>query len=141
MRFFWDTSAAINAAVSCKVKARLEADEHLARAHLFSEFFSVMTGRGIPGKDTDGNPVRVTFDADDAARWLRDFAAKVRLVELDGAEILDALELARSRSVQGARVYDYAHALAAIKCNAEVVLTRNTKDFKGLTGSARLEWP
>ena len=100
-----------------------------------------MTGRGIPGKDADGNPVRVMFDADDAAKWLRDFAAKVRLVELEGAEILDALERARSRNVQGARVYDDAHALAAIKCGAEVVLTRNTTHFNDLTGSARLEWP
>lgn len=141
MKIYWDTSAAINAAVSIEVNARLDAGEHFTRLHLFSEFFSIMTGRGVSATDAEGKEVRVIFDAADAAKWLRDFADKVTLVEVDKKETLDALDQAQSRNVQGARVYDYVHALAAVKARAEVVLTRNLSDFAGLTGPARVEWP
>ena len=141
MKFFWDTSAAINAAVSLSVKARLNSDEHVARKHLLLEFFSTMTGRGIPGKDAAGVAVKVKLDPNDAAKWLRQFASKVTLIDVELNELLDALDEAQSRSVEGARVYDYAHAVAAIKAKADVVLTRNEKHFAGLTGNARLEWP
>jgi hypothetical protein len=141
MKFFWDTSAAINAAISPTAAKRLDSGDHCARVHLFSEFFSTMTGRGIPSVDANGQPVRVVFDADEAAKWLRTFADRVTLIELDGRETLDGLDAAQARNVQGARVYDYAHALAAIKADADVVLTRNEKHFEGLTGMARIEWP
>lgn len=100
-----------------------------------------MTGRGVFGTGADGKPVVVTFAANDAARWLEDFASKVSVVELDARETLDALAKAQSLGVQGARVYDYAHARAAMKSKADVVLTRNTKHFSGLTGPAVVEWP
>src|SRR5438046_5154848 len=139
MKYFWDTSAAINAAVSPTGSCRLKADGHVARLHLFLEFFSTMTGRGVPGKDANGNPVVLTFDANDAARWLRDFAAKVQLVDLDGAETLAELDKAQARNVQGARVYDYAHALVEINSGAEVVLPRNRKDVSAMTGNERVK--
>ena len=56
MKYFWDTSAAINAAVSPTIYDRLKVDDHVARLHLFLEFFSTMTGRRVPGKDANGNP-------------------------------------------------------------------------------------
>jgi len=140
LKFFWDTSAAINATVSPAVLARLNTDEHVARLHLFCEFFSTMTGRGIQYKDKQGNPIVIVLDPNDTAKWLREFAARVTIIELDKSETLDALEKAQSRSVQGARVYDYAHALAADKAGADIVLTRNTTHFEGLS-RARVEWP
>ena len=100
-----------------------------------------MTGRGITGKDANGQPLKIVFDANDAAEWLKEFSGKVTLVEIDCKESLDALAKAQSLNVQGAHVYDYAHALAAVKANANTVLTRNGKDFQGLTGQARIEWP
>ena len=93
------------------------------------------------GKDANGQPVRVIFDADDATKWLREFARRVTLVELDGTETLDGLDHASAHGVKGSRVYDYGHALAAIKARADVVLTRNEKHFVGLTGGTRVEWP
>ncbi len=99
-----------------------------------------MTGRGIHYRDKQGNPIVIVMDANDAAEWLRDFAAKVTIVELDKSETLGALRKAQSQSVQGARVYDYAHVLASDKAGAEVVLTRNVDHFQSLT-RARVEWP
>ena len=83
----------------------------------------------------------MTFGANDAAKWLRQFAGKISLVELTGPEMLDALDKAQALGVQGSRIHDYAHAAAAIKAGADAVLTRNESDFKGLTGTARIEWP
>jgi hypothetical protein len=47
MKTFWDTSAAINAALSPEVARRLESGEHVARLHLLAEFFATMTGQAI----------------------------------------------------------------------------------------------
>ena len=140
MKSFWDSSAVINAAISPPVKARLKQGDHVARLHVLLEFFSTMTGRGLSYQDKAGNPVRILFAPDDAARWLRGFASKVSLIELTGPEILDALDKAQARSIQGGRVYDYAHALAADKVRADEILTRNAADFQGLT-KAKIIWP
>ena len=140
MKTYWDTSAAINALVSSEVWARLDTDDHFARLRLFAEFFATITGRGIPVKDPSGNPARLVLTPQDAAVWLRGFRAKVRLIELDDTEMLDALDQAHARNVQGGRVYDYGHALAADKAQAELLLTRNTNDFSGLAQTA-VQWP
>ena len=140
MKVYWDTSAAINALVSPEVFHRLDSDEHFARIHLLSEFFSVMTGRGIQVLDQNGQPARMLLKAKDAATWLRTFAGKVRFVSLNEDETLDALDKAETLRIEGKKIYDYGHALGADKAGAEVLLTRDTQDFAGLT-KARLEWP
>ena len=141
MRTYWDTSAAINAAVSPVVAARLDQGEHITRLHLLEEFFSTMTGRGVVGRDADGNPVRVLFRPADCVTWLRDFCSQVAFVELTPEELLAGLEKAQGLSVQGARVYDFSHALAALKGQAEELATRNTGHFEGLVGKTKLVWP
>jgi hypothetical protein len=137
---YWDTSAAINAVVSGKVAARLDKGDHFARLHLFSEFFATMTGRGLLFTDKAGTPTRVLFTPDDAAEWLREFAARVTLIELEEKEMLQALKEANAKSIRGGRVHDYVHALAADKARSDVLITRNTGDFTGLL-KARVEWP
>ena len=138
--YYWDTSAAINAVVSPEVRRRLSADHHTTRVPTFSEFFAVMTGRGIRIMDPDGIPVRFQMSPKDAAAWLRGFCEQVRTVELDADETLSALALAEKQGVQGGRVYDYVHALVADKAKADAILTRNTDDFTGLS-SRSVEWP
>ena len=108
---------------------------------MFFEFFSTMTGRGLEVQDADGNPSRLVFSQADAAQWLREFASKVTIVELEVSEILDAMAKARELGVQGARIYDFGHAVAAMKAGASVVLTRNEKHFAGLIGNAQAVWP
>jgi len=127
----------INAAVSDSVAERFDTDTHLARTHNLSEFFAIMTGRGIEIPDLGE---RVIWSPKDARKWLRDFVAKVTMVEVSAQDWLAGLQAAESK-VQGARIYDFGHALAAIKARADVVLTRNPTDFEGLTGTAVIEHP
>jgi hypothetical protein len=141
LKFYWDTSAAINALVSKPVWDRLDQGEHFTRTHLFSEFFSTMTKRGIEVTDAQGNPARFVMSPADAAIWLRKFHGKVKLVDLDSSEVLAGLDQAQARNVSGPKVYDYEHALAADKAGVDALLTRNTKDFQPLGGKARVEWP
>jgi len=136
-KYYWDSSAIINAAVSDAVAQRLDADVHLARTHNLSEFFAIMTGRGL---EIRGLGARAVWSPQDARKWLQDFASKVTMVELSAKEWLEGLERAGSK-VAGARIYDYGHALAAVKAGADVVLTRNRPDFEGLTGTAVIEHP
>ena len=136
-KYYWDSSAMINAAVSEAVAKRLDADTHLARAHNLSEFFAIMTGRGV---EIGGLGARAVWSPKDAGKWLRDFVSKVTIVDVSAREWLDGLEQQGSK-VAGARVYDYGHALAAVKASADVVLTRNPSDFEGMTGTAVIEHP
>lgn len=135
MTYFWDTSAMINAAVSETVQARLDTGDHFSRVHAFSEFFAIMTGRGI---DIGGDS-RVVWSREDTIEWLRHFAARIRFEEFAVSEFLEGLR--QNRGIQGAHVYDFGHALAAIRANADVVLTRNPADFVGLVGAAKIEHP
>jgi site-specific recombinase XerD len=139
MRTYWDTSAAINAAISSEVFRRLQTGEHVARLHLLAEFFATMTGRGVEITDEAGNTERMVFTQKECASWLRNFASKVKFEELSQEESLKALEKAQSLGVQGARVYDYWHALVAEKTKSDELITRNTRHFQDL--AKNVAWP
>ena len=139
MKTYWDTSAAINAAFSPEVFGRLDAGEHIARLHLLAEFFATMTGRGIEITDDAGNVDRMVLTQKECAAWLKNFAQRVKFEELTKDEALTALEKAQIAGVQGARVYDYWHALVAEKTKADELITRNTRHFQGLTKN--VAWP
>ena len=139
MKTYWDTSAVMNAAVSAEVYAALDAGEHVTRTHTFAEFFNRMTGRGIRCTDAEGNEREVVFAADDAARWLRQFGAKVGAVDLDRSETLEALEGAKAKGVMGRAVHDWLHVCAAAKAGADQVFTRETDGFARL--GAVVAWP
>lgn len=139
MSTYWDTSAAINAAISLEVFHRLDRGKHVARLHLLAEFFATMTGRGVEITDEAGNIDRTVFTQIECAQWLRRFAAKLEFEELTKEEALDGLEKAKTLGVQGARVYDYWHALVADKAKSAELLTRNTRHFQGL--AKNVMWP
>jgi hypothetical protein len=128
----------INAAISPEVLARLNAGEHVTRLHTFAEFFATLTGRGVP-MSAGGQTVRFKLSGNECAAWLRQFADKVEVVELNKTDVLDALDQAQRLSVQGGHVYDYLHALSSKKAKVDELLTRNTDDFKGLAENPA--WP
>jgi len=135
---YWDTSAAINAFLSLEVFQRLDTGRHCTRLHTLAEIFSTMTGRGIPVQQA-GVMVRAKLSPEDCAVWLRQFAEKMDLFDLDKADVLSALDKAQTLGIQGGRVYDYLHAAASKKAKADELLTRNTDDFKELADNIR--WP
>ena len=140
MKIYWDTSAVINAFMSDEVRAKLDTGEHVTRLHTFGEFFAHITGRGIRFLDkATGESVLLKLTPDECADWLREFSKSLAFCELTPAELLDGLGKAQSKSIQGAGIYDDWHALAAQKAGADVLLTRNTDDFKGLVDNVR--WP
>jgi hypothetical protein len=139
VRSYWDTSAAINAAISPEVFQRLDSGEHVARLHLLAEFFATMTGRGVEIVDEAGNADRMVFTQNECASWLRKFAGRLEFEELSKEEALNGLDKAQRLSVQGARVYDYWHALVSDKAKSDELITRNTRHFEGLAGN--LAWP
>jgi site-specific recombinase XerD len=139
MRTYWDTSAAINAAISPEVFRRLTTGEHVARLHLLAEFFATMTGRGVEITDDEGNTERMVFSQSECAAWLRNFAVKIKFEELTKEEALKALDNAQGLGVQGARVYDYWHALVAEKAKSDELITRNTRHFQDL--AKNVVWP
>jgi hypothetical protein len=136
---YWDTSAAINAAVSPEVSRRLETGNHIARLHLLAEFFATMTGRGLKIRHRDGKTEQLVFAPNECAAWLRRFAQKVEFEELTEEEALKGLENAQSLNVQGARVYDYWHALVSAKAQSDELVTRNSRDFEGF--AKNVVWP
>jgi len=131
VKTYWDTSAAINAALSPEVFRRLDKGEHVARLHLLAEFFATMTGRGVEITDEAGNTDRMVFTQNECAAWLREFADRLEFVELTKEEALNSLDKAQRLGVQGARVYDYWHALVSSKAKSNELLTRNTRHFQG----------
>jgi hypothetical protein len=139
VRTYWDTSAAINAALSPEVFRRLEGGGHVARLHLLAEFFATMTGRGVEISDDAGNIDRMVFTQNQCAAWLREFAGRVEFKELTKEEALHGLDKAQGLGVQGARVYDYWHALVAGKAKSDELITRNTRHFEGL--AENVTWP
>ena len=139
MKTYWDTSAAINAAISPEVFRRLESGDHVARLHLLAEFFATMTGRGVEITDEQGNTDRMVFTQNECAVWLRRFAEKLQFAELTKEEALHGFDNAQSLSVQGARVYDYWHALVSAKAKSDELITRNTRHFQGL--AENVVWP
>ena len=139
MRTYWDTSAAVNAALSPEVFRRLENGEHVARLHLLAEFFATMTGRGVEITDEAGNIDRMVFTQNECAAWLRKFAGRLKFEELTKDEALNSLDKAQSLGVQGARVYDYWHALVSNKAKSDEIITRNMRHFQGL--AENIAWP
>ncbi len=139
MKTYWDTSAAINAALSPEVFRRLDSGEHVARLHLLAEFFATMTGRGVEITDEGGNIDRMVFTQNECAAWLRKFADRLEFEELTEEEALNGLDKAQRLGVQGARVYDYWHALVSDKAKSSELITRNTRHFEGLAGN--VAWP
>jgi site-specific recombinase XerD len=139
VRTYWDTSAAVNAALSPEVFRRLENGEHVARLHLLAEFFATMTGRGVEITDEAGNIDRMVFTQNECAAWLRKFAGRLKFEELTKDEALNGLDTAQRMGVQGARVYDYWHALVSNKAKSDEIITRNMRHFQGL--AENIAWP
>ncbi len=123
MTAYWDSSAIIAAWISPEIRMRLHRERGVTRTHSLAEVFSAFTGGSLT----------IRQDADEAARTIANLAQDLDFVDLDRTEVVAALRLARVKGVRGGRVYDYLHAVAAEKIQAEKLLTVDRGDFNGIT--------
>lgn len=63
------------------------------------------------------------------------------MVELSLQETPAALASAHKKGVRGGRIHNYLHAVAAFHAEANILVTLNGKDFKGLIDGIRIVAP
>jgi predicted nucleic acid-binding protein len=122
MKRYWDASALVDALHDSRVEQKALEPDQWTRAHAPAETFSTLTGGRLS----------VRYLPDDAAAMIRELTQTMNFVDLDAAETLAALDMARQRGVRGGRVHDWLHARAAQKAGVQELLTDNLNDFAGL---------
>lgn len=90
--------------------------------HSLAEVFATLTG--MPGNRRAG--------ADAALLFIGDIREQLTLVSLDELEYLRAIEDAAAAKYSGGAIYDALLGYCALKAQAEVLYTWNTKDFARL---------
>ena len=123
MSAYWDSSAVIAAWIDPDLRLRLHRERGITRTHTLAEIFSAFTG---------GN-LTIRQEADQAAKTVANLALDLDFVDLEAAQLLEALHFARAKGVRGGRVHDYLHAVAAEKNQATKIITVDRNDFEGLS--------
>jgi predicted nucleic acid-binding protein len=88
-------------------------------AHSLAEVYATLTGMPAPRR-VGGN---------EALLFLGDIRQRLTLVALDEREYFQMVEASGEAGLAGGAVYDALLGHCALKANAEVVYTWNTKDF------------
>lgn len=102
---------------------QIELPETCLHVHAVNEAFSILTGGRLGFR----------IDADTAAKLIRDrISGRLKVIVLDGDEILDSLSEARRRGVRGGAIYDFMHLVAARKARVHEIDTLNINDFNAL---------
>lgn len=105
---------------------RFEKKEACCGAHSLAEVYATLTG--MPGKRrVSGN---------EALLFLGDIRARLTLVALDEQEYFQMTEASAAANLISGAVYDAILGHCALKANAEVIYTWNTKDFMRLPAIA-----
>jgi predicted nucleic acid-binding protein len=128
MKFYWDSSALVEATSDLTLRTRLRSERGMTRPHALAEVFSALTG---------GN-LAIRLEADAAARTVDNLASDLDFVDLTVEEVRQALKQAKRRGVRGGRVHDFMHALAAEKSGAKELLTLDEHDFEQLVDSVKI---
>jgi predicted nucleic acid-binding protein len=128
---YGDSSALIQAIQDIGVRKALHRSGGLTRPHTFAEVFSTLTGGRLGFR----------CPANDVSKVLRELAADLQTVELDGEETLAALAAAQKHGVRGGQTHDYLHAMAAQKAGAGILYTLNPGDFQSLRLPMSIETP
>jgi predicted nucleic acid-binding protein len=102
-------------------------------AHCLVETYAVVTG--MTGKNR--------ASPDDALLFLNAVCDRLTMVTLDGGEFVDVLSTASTEGIIGGTTYDALIGRCALKADAKVLYTWNTKHFKRIGGqvAARLREP
>lgn len=102
---------------------QIELPDTFLHVHALNESFSILTGGRLGFR----------IDADTAAKLIRDrISGKLKIIILDGEEILDSLAEAKRHGVRGGAIYDFMHLVAARKAEVDEIVTLNINDFTAL---------
>ena len=104
--------------------ALLKQGGHVVYAHAILETFSTLTGGRLG----------IRVDSELATQLVSEtILPRIRVIELNIAELLAALQQAKQRGVRGGAVYDFIHLVAARKAGVEKLYTINVRDFQQLS--------
>ena len=92
-------------------------------AHSLAEVYATLTG--MPGKRRVGG--------DEALLFLGNIRERLTLVALDALEYFQMAEASAAAGLASGAIYDAILSYCALKANAEVIYTWNTKDFLRLS--------
>ena len=129
MKVYWDTSALI----WFYSESRLSEVSGVTRPHTLAEMFSTLTGAGVQMISPDGTLRLKKLSPGSGVAIVQRLVPVLEYVDLSAAEVAAALANAQAQAVQGGRVHDLLHAVAAEKAGADELWTLDQNDFKGLT--------
>jgi predicted nucleic acid-binding protein len=92
--------------------------------HALAETFATLTGGRLGLRASPAT----------AAELIGALSPRLRLIELDAAETLSAIQDAESVGARGGSLYDYLHLVAARKVSATELHTLNGRHFSALAG-------
>jgi predicted nucleic acid-binding protein len=136
VKIYWDTSALL----WYYGQGRIEEIVGVTRTHSLAEAFSALSGAGLHVRQADGSVRWRRFSPRLAKEVVKRLHSRLEYNDLTAAEIIAALERAQANAVQGGRVHDLLHAVAADKAGADELWTLDRNDFGGL-GRAKLRNP
>jgi len=88
-------------------------------AHSLAEVYATLTGMPSPRR----------VSGDEAMLFLGDIRERLTVVALDEQEYFQMVEASAAANLAGGAIYDAILGHCALKANAEVIYTWNTKDF------------
>jgi len=130
MKAYRDSSALVEALHIPSQRDKIRLETAVTRPHSLAEIFSTLT-KGLIYQ----------YSPDDAAKILSDLKNDISFVELNADETQNAIHQARKLGVRGARIHDLMHAQAAIKSEADVLLTLDKTGFSSLNVSVKIAEP
>ncbi len=131
MKRYWDSSALVDALHDEAIRQMTQQPEQFTRPHTLTEVFSTLTGGRLGFR----------YQPEEAAAMIRDLLLGFEFVELNAAEVQQALADAGRHGVRGGRVHDWLHARAAAKAGVAELLTDNLGDFNGLEAGFEVRAP
>jgi predicted nucleic acid-binding protein len=128
VKVYWDSSALI----WFYARGRINEIEGVTRSHSLAEVFSGLSGAGVMLQMPDGTLHHRRYSPQLAAEVVRQLHARLTYHDLDAGTVVMALSKAREISVQGGRVHDLLHAVAAQGAGADELWTTDRNDFARL---------
>ena len=127
MKAFLDTSVLVatfyadheHHSPSIELFLRFKKKDACCGAHSLAEVYATLTGM----------PAKRRVSGNEALLFLGDIRERLTLVALNEQEYFQMMEASAAANLAGGAIYDAILGHCALKANAEVIYTWNTKDF------------